>query len=311
MSKLIAFILALVFFATARAAAAEIRCPLNVLSTGGLTSPVPVGLDQFVFNIKAKHSAAVVRITNRDSRPINALFMVVDFYSSDRYLLSMPFYLATSEQEVSFVPAARISSTLFAPAPLNSSLLPGESYRDSEESPVRTLVCPDEARIKVLQIAFAGEKPLDYRSPGWRVDPSLLRADTWSSTGFPTKPVSVFSRVSVNELGRVRVVAMSTIDSAGGDDSELSSWLTDQIEGKFTCIPAQYDGAAISSEMNLLIRFYPAKESDPIKSLPKDWAKSGTITIVDLVSATPGKAFGLVYGEYPLLGETLGQPKSR
>jgi hypothetical protein len=136
-----------------------------------------------------------------------------------------------------------------------------------------------------------------------------LHVDSWSSNGFPTKPVSVSSRVSVNELGRVRVVAMSTVDSPESDDSEISSWLTDQIEDRFTYVPAQYDGAAISYEMDLVIRFYPAKGSDPINNLPRDSAKLG-VTVVDLVSAAPGKAYGLVYAGYPLFGEILRPPKS-
>ena len=289
--------------------ACELSCPLHSLSSDGLPSPAPVSFDQFTFNIEPESSNAVVRITNRGTRPINASFMVVDFYVSGHYLLSMVFYSTTSAEETSFKPAARISSTFFAPAPFSSSLLPGESYRDSAESAVRPLACPDKARIVVLQIAFAGRKSLDHRSPGWRVDPSLLHVDSWSSNGFPTKPVSVSSRVSVNELGRVRVLAMSTVDSPESDDSELSSWLTDQIEDRFTYVPAQYDGAAISYEMDLVIRFYPAKGSDPINNLPRDSAKLG-VTVVDLVSAAPGKAYGLVYAGYPLFGEILRPPKS-
>jgi hypothetical protein len=286
----------------------ETACPLKALSSAGLPSPTPVGFDQFTLNIEPNGSSAAVRITNRDTRPINGLFMVVDFHASGRYLLSMVFYLATSAEKSSFKPAARVSSTFFSPAPLSSSLLPGENYRDSEQSAVLPVTCPDEGRIALLQVAFAGGNLFDFRLPGWRVDPSLLEIDSWSSSDFPTKPVSVFSHVSVNEEGRLRVVAMSTVDPKG-DDSAISSWLTDQLEGNFTYVPAQYNGAAISSEMDLLVRFYPAKASNPIDRLPRDWAKSG-ITVVDLVSASPGETYDLVYAGYPLFGEHLRHAKS-
>ena len=307
MSKQIALSLAIVLFATSRGAAADLRCPLKVLSTDGLASPIPISFDQFEVHTEATRSAAVVRITNRAPRPINAIFMVVDFYLSGRYLLSMPFYLATSAQEASFVPAARISSTLFAPSPVVSSLLPGQSYRDSEESAVALLACPDEARVAVLQIAFAG-KSLDRRSHAWRVDPSISHIDPWSSSGLPNRRVSVFSRISVNEQGRVRVIAMSGVGGSGRDDPALSSWLTDQIEANLTYVPAQYDGAAISSEMNILVRFDPSDGSNPFDGLPQDWVKSG-ITIVDVISRVNEKGYGLRYGGYPMFEDHF-EPKS-
>jgi hypothetical protein len=65
---------------------------------------MPVSLDQLKFTIKPETSRVDVRITNRDTRPINALFMVVDFDVSGRYQLSMILYLATSAEKDSFKP---------------------------------------------------------------------------------------------------------------------------------------------------------------------------------------------------------------
>jgi hypothetical protein len=274
---------------------------------------VPVSLDQLKFLIKPETSRFDVRITNRDTRPINALFMVVDFQISGRYQLSMIFYLATSAEKDSFEPAARLSPVFVGTSPLTSSLLPGASYNDWAESTQRALECPDEGRIALLQIVFAGEKPTDCRLPAWRVDPSLLKIDSWSLNGFPRKPVSVSSTLSVNEQGRVQVVAMGVVEPQMSDDSEskLTSWLSDRIEASFTFVPAQYNGAPISSELELLIRFYPIKESDAtIRSLPPGWAKS-TITIVDLVSTAPGKGYELTYAGYPVSSNAVRGPKSR
>jgi hypothetical protein len=165
----------------------------------------------------------------------------------------------------------------------------------------------------VFQSAFAGEKPIDYRLPVWRVDPSLLKIDSWSLDGFPTKPVSVSATLSVNEQGRVRVVAMGVVEPQMSDASELelTSWLSDKIEGSFTFVPAQYNGAPISSELEFLIRFYPIKESDAtIRSLPPGWAKS-TVTVVDLVSTAPGKGYELTYAGYPVSSNAERLPKPR
>lgn len=124
------------------------------------------------------------------------------------------------------------------------------------------------------------------------------------------QPAAFFGRISVNENGRVRVVALSALDHNGDEDSTLSSWLIKQIENTFTYVPAQYDGAAISCEIELLIRFYPDQETDPISILPRDWVRYG-VTVVDLVSASPGKQYDLIYGEYPLFGQSLDRTKSR
>ena len=284
-------------------------CPLNTLSDTELPSPTPVGFDEVRFNVEPNGSSATVRITNRDTRPINAFFMVVDFHVSGRYLLSMIYYLATSGELKVFKPAARISPTFISTTPISSSLLPGASYRDSAESSLRALVCPDEGRIAILQIAFAGGKSFDQRMPGWRVDPSLLYVEPWSLSGFPTQPISFSSRISVDEEGRARVVALGAVHTQPTDDSDLSWWLIGQIERSFKFVPAQYEGAPISSEINLLIRFYPDGEVDPVRDVPNSRQKS-TITIVDLVSETPGKAYRLIYGGYPISGEPLHPPRS-
>lgn len=281
---------------------AQTRCPLSSLSSAGLPSPMPVSLDQLKVTINPETSRVDVRITNRDRRPINAIFMVVDFQVSGRYQLSTIFHLATSAEKDSFIPAAQASPVFVGTSPLSSSLLPGASYNDWAESTQRMLECPDEGRIAVLQIAFAGRKPIDYRLPAWRVDPSLLKIDSWSLDAFPTKPVSVSSTLSVNEQGRVRVAAMGVVEPQMSDtaESNLTSWLTDEIERTFEFVPAQYDGAPISSELEVLIRFYPIKEIDAaINNLPTGWAKSA-VTIIDLVSTVPGKEYELTYAGYPV-----------
>ena len=288
---------------------AQVSCPLDTLSKPAFPDAVPVSLDEFKFTIEPDSSRVRVRITNRDPRPINALFMVVDFYTSDRYLLSVTFYLATSAEGSSFKPAGHLWPASTSPAPLNSSLLTGQSYRESEGSAIRPTNCPDEARLTVLQIAFADGVVFDHRVPGWRVDPSLLSVEDWGLSGFPVKPISLSGRVSVNEHGQARVVAMGAIDSNVSEESAVSDWLMDKIKDSFNYVPALYDGLPISYEMNILIRFYPTEGSDPLAGVPRDWAAPGT-TVVDLVSRAPGKAYELVYGGYPFIGEGRRQPKS-
>jgi hypothetical protein len=72
---------------------AQTSCPLSSLSSAGLPSPMAVSLDQLKVTIKPETSRVDVRITNRDRRPINAMFMLVDFQVSGRYQLSTIFYL--------------------------------------------------------------------------------------------------------------------------------------------------------------------------------------------------------------------------
>lgn len=302
-------VLALALLLFVKVYSAGVSCPLNALSISGLPSPVPFSFDQFRFDAEPMQSNATVRITNRDARPINAFFMVVDFQVSGRYLLSMIYYLTTSGQLESFKPAALISPEFVSYTPISSSLLPAESYRESAHSSLRAMVCPDEGRIAVLQIVFARGKSFEYRMSGWRVDPALLYVGPWALNGFPTQPISFSGRVSVDEQGHARVVAMGAVAPEPADDSDLSWWLISQIEGTLKFVPAQYEGAPISSELEFLFRLYPTGENDPISKVPTDSLKR-TVTIVDLVSATPGRAYHLIYGGDPMGGEPLHPPKS-
>jgi len=93
---------------------------------------------------------------------------------------------------------------------------------------------------------------------------------------------------------------MSSVGASAHDDPALSSWLTDQIEAHLIYVPGQYDGAAISSEMNVLVRFDPLDGGDPFDGLPRDWVESG-VTIVDVISRAAEKTYGIIYGGYPLL----------
>jgi hypothetical protein len=285
---------------------AQSICPLDALSKPTSLGVVPLSFDEFKFTIDPESSRVGVRITNRDPRPINALFMVVDFYKSDQYLLSVTFYSATSVEGSSFKPAAHLWPASTSSAPLNSSFLPGQSYRESEGSAIQPRDCPDEARLTVLQIAFADGVIFDHRVPGWRVDPSLLFVEPLTLKGFPAKPSSLSGRISVNEHGQAHVVAMSAIDSDGreesSEESEVSDWVVEKVKGSFNYAPALYDGLPVSYEMNGLIRLYPAEGSDPLAGVPRDWASPAT-TVVDLISRAPGKAYHLVYGEYPFIGE--------
>jgi len=100
----------------------------------------------------------------------------------------------------------------------------------------------------------------------------------------------------------VRVVAMGVVEPQMSDtaESNLTSWLTDEIERTFEFVPAQYDGAPISSELEVLIRFYPIKAIDAtINDLPTGWAKS-TVTIIDLVSTVSVRGYELKYAGYPV-----------
>ena len=76
---------------------------------------------------------------------------------------------------------------------------------------------------------------------------------------------------------------------------------TSRVDVKtFEFVPAQYNSAPISSELEVLIRFYPIKEIDAtINTLPTGWVKS-TVTIIDLVSTVPGKGYELTYAGYPV-----------
>ena len=306
MQKIAVAMLQMLFFAAA-SSHAEVSCPLDAFSKVAFPAPVPIGVDEFKFTIDQESSRVGVRVTNRDPRPINALFMVVDFYESGRYLLSVTFYSATSVEEPSFKPAAHLWPASTSPAPLDSSLLTGQSYRESEGSAIRPINCPDEARLTVLQIAFADGVVFDHRVSGWRVDPSLLFVEPLTLNGYPAKPISLSGRISVNEHGQARVIEMNVIDSDGSEESEVTDWVMEKIKGNFNYAPGLYDGLPISCEMNVLIRFYPTEGSDPLAGVPRYWAGPAT-TVIDLVSRAPGKTYELVYGEYPFIGEDH-QPK--
>ena len=292
---------------------AEVSCPLDALSVVSLPGPIPLSFDEFKFTIGPDNSTgpdtstAAVRITNRDPRPINAVFMVVDFYTSDQYLQSMTFYLATSAEESSFKPAVPRSPSSFSPSPLHSSLLRGQSYRDWDHSAIRPANCPNQARLAVLQVVFADGIVFDHRMPGWRVDPVLLFVKPWTLSGFPVKPISFSGRVSVNERGQAQLFA--TTDSGANEQSAVQDWLMDKIHDTFNYAPALYDGFAISSEINLLIRFYPPEGVDSVTGVTRDLV-TPAVTVLDVVSPLPGKAYELVYGGVPIVGEGFRQPKS-
>ncbi len=309
----LALAMLLIFLGIATSGRAEVVCPWDSLDTLSFPSPLPVSFDQFDFTIGPDNSsgpdtsAASVRITNRDPRPINALFMVVDFYTSDRYLLSMTYYLATSAKAASFKPAVPRTPWSVSPAPLDSSLLRGEGYRDRDHSTIRPANCPDEGRLAVLQIVFADGVVFDHRMAGWRVDPVLLSVKPWTLSGFPMKPASFSGRVSVDERGKARIVELSPIGSIPRGESDVSDWLMDKIADTFTYAPALYDGSPISSEISLLIRFYPPEGTDSTSGVPRDLV-TPSVTVLDLSSPIPGKIYDLRYGGFPFVG--WRQPKS-
>ena len=316
----IALAMLLIFLGIAAYGRAEVVCPLDSLHAASFPSALPVSFDEFKFTIGPDNSsgpdtsAASFRITNRDPRPINALFMVVDFYTSDRYLLSISFYLATSAEAASFKPAVPRTPWSASPEPLGSSLLRGQSYRPEEYSAIRPANCPDEARLAVLQVVFADGAVFDHRMAGWRVDPVLLSVKPWTLSGFPLKRASFSGRVSVDERGKARIVELIPIGSSASGESDVgesdpSDWLMDKIADTFTYAPALYDGSPISSEINLLIRFYPPEGADSTTSVPRD-SVTPSVTVLDLLSPIPGKVYELRYGGYPFVGEGRREPKS-
>jgi hypothetical protein len=279
----------------------QTTCPLTSVDAKGLPAPSPIALDRLTFQLRPKATAFSVQLQNGETRPINAAFFVVDFYKSDQYMLSMTFYAATRSQQSSFRPAAPFSSGFMAASPFPSSLLPGQTYTISADSTVRPSECPDKARIVVLRVVFSQGAPFDYRATAWRVDPWLLHANPWSLENFPQMPISVFVRVSIDETGKPRVIAMGDVDQ------KVSLWLTDQIEETLTFLPAKYEGAPIATEIALLFRFYsrgslPFASSDPFREIPSDWGIS-RLTVIDLVSEGNGKGYELSYGGLPVVGK--------
>ncbi len=115
--------------------------------------------------------------------------------------------------------------------------------------------------------------------------------------------------MNVNQRGRADVVAIKAIDSRASGASAESEWLKSKITDTFNYAPALYDGSPISSDINLLIRFYPPDGVDSATGVTRDLV-TPTVTVLDLVSPIPGKAYELVYGGVPVVGEGFRQPKS-
>ena len=284
---------------------AQANCPLDLLDSEGVGSP-SISFRNFRFEIGLEDSHGTLEVVNRGTMPISAMFAVLNFYSSGRYILSMNFNLATTGSDSFFKPLVQPPLGSAAPAPLNSSLLTGQAYRDQVWSPLRPGKCPDEARLVLLQVGFANRTVFDRRAKGWRADPMVSSVRPWETKQFPTKPLVFFARLSVNEQGRAHVVAMGIVGKEVRADSAVSDWLDEALEGNLSYSPALYDGFPISTQLNVLVRFYPKVGIDPDAGVRQDWLGL-TSTVIDLNSADQGKNYSLTYGGVPFIGK--GFPK--
>jgi hypothetical protein len=272
----------------------ERTCNLKKTEFLPAAQTIPFVISPPELSIGPETTNSKLRIENTGSVPINALFVVVDYYSAGRYTLSASYYAATSKQAELFQPAAPLSPLFaWASSPLTISFLPGQKLTMTAASPILPIQCPDEARIAVVQTVFSQGLALDLRVPGWRSDPLLIRAKPWPLDELPKKRASMYVRLSIGETGEPRVLEMSD------DDEALSDWLMDKIQTAWVFLPARYDGSPIASEEWVLVRFYPT--GDGIGRAPIDWGIS-KLSVVDIVSKMSGKAYEMSYGGTPVIG---------
>jgi hypothetical protein len=247
---------------------------------------LPLAIDQLTFAARVADSISRLQVKNISQRPIDAVFAVVEFYQAHRYMLSMVFYAGTPTVPSSFHPAAQFSPLFMGIENLNVSLLPAENISLEATRPVVSAACPDRARIGLLQVKFSQGEIFEYRASGWRNDASLQRAKPWSLSGLPTKRISVSARLSIDETGKAHVKAI--------DDNPASDWLTDQIESKWSFIPATYDGIPVTSEMDLLFRFFPLKDKKSLLKRPRR-REGESFAVIDVLVRSGCKAYEMFF----------------
>ena len=264
----------------------------NVEAPSG-SPELPVAIDQLTFEPRVADSVSWLQVKNIGQRPIDAVFAVVELYESGRYMLSMVFYAGTPSVASSFHPAAQFSPMFIGIQDLTSSLLPAQNISLEADRPVVSAGCPDRARLGLLQVGFSQGDVFEYRASGWRNDESLERVEAWSLSGLPSRLISVWIRLSIDEAGKAHVKAIDAIET------KLSDWVGDQIESKWTFIPATYDGIPVTSKMDLLFRFSPLENRKSLLE-PPPRRDGGTFAVVDVLVGSGCKAYEMSFGGGPI-----------
>jgi hypothetical protein len=259
----------------------------------------PVSISNLKLQVWPTRMTSTIEIENVGVTPVNAVFAVLNFYSSDHYLVGMTFFLATSDEALH--PAAPFSPLFTSAEPLSHSMLPGDKDTLSGYSPSHLAACPERASIGLLQIGLSKGPPFESRAQAWRTDPYLVWANAWSIKNLPKVPSFVLMHVSVDEGGTMRVLGWDDVSR------DLAAVVKNQIEKGWRFGPATYEGSPIASDLALYFRF-AAHENDccPLPIVPADWRLVGGLVIVDVVPEPDPVSYTIYYG-----GERVASGESR
>src|SRR5882724_11561494 len=157
-------IILLVVLSSCCIASPNMPCTVRLERVSELPAQTPISISKLEFRILEEQMTSTIRVDNIGLTPVNAAFAIIDFYKSERYLFSMTYWAATSEEALH--PSASFSPIFTSPWPMSRSLLPGEPYTVSADSSLRLSDCPETARIGLLLVAVSKGQPFEYNAAG-------------------------------------------------------------------------------------------------------------------------------------------------
>src|SRR5579859_1147470 len=119
-------------------------CPVHIGLVGNdVTMPVQLRDVQSVPH--SVYSEVTVRAENHDARPVNSIFVVIEFSRGPRFLESAVFYATTLSDSPEHRAGVKFSGAFVAPDTLYQSLMPSHNLLLQENVPTLSPECPDKA----------------------------------------------------------------------------------------------------------------------------------------------------------------------
>jgi hypothetical protein len=264
------------------------NCPIDISPLGPGMS---VQVKDLQFRAHPEYTEATLRLRNLDKRPINSIFMIVEFSRGTKFLESAVFYAATLSDSANPISGIKFSGQFIGAERLLQSLLPNESRTLEANVPITTVECPDEARVAFVRVDFSKGDPYNYRASAWKNQAWLDQSAAPPLPDLSLRTETAIMSLSIDEVGKPHVTSIH------GDESEQISHLSHLIEKMWTFIPATYDGTAIASTVRVLVRVLPS-ENNPIAAIPAD-ERRGTLTVLD-IRQNERLGYEIFYGGQPV-----------
>lgn len=223
----------------------------NITTVWGFANP-PISIDKHSVEFTdTARSTVAFYVRNQTTSRIRSLAMVMSYIDNKgRVIDEIPAAVVTGSQEAEDThqlpfPVEEVQSWRSTLAPRSEAVVSG--IYDG----IRTGICPVRAKVTFLRVAFDGQAPAEFSSPGWEVRP-IPRAippvpDTIAKVN---PPIFVNAEVTIGSSGAVEELVGSE-----SDKTEALNWLREYLTQNWKFYPALRDGIAVTYKSRIVVSF--------------------------------------------------------